>query len=169
MSDSDFDFDDCVGIANRPLKDFDGFVKGKLVSIDIKNVEFKKPRSKNDFEDDIVQKVFVFSFLIEGKTEDIKMSRMTGTKINTEIKHVKGKGRGSKQEEEYNALTETCLKLGLFDIKDVKEENNQVLIDSLKKSTKEITPDNPIKIKTKLETSESSDFENINIRTIELI
>ena len=31
MQDSDFDFDDCVGIANRPAKGLNGFVRGKLV------------------------------------------------------------------------------------------------------------------------------------------
>ena len=35
MSDIDFDFDECAGIANRPVKDLDGFVKGKLTSIAI--------------------------------------------------------------------------------------------------------------------------------------
>ena len=95
---------------------------------------------------------------------------MTGTKINTEIKHVKAKGRGSKEQEEYNALTEMCLKLGIFNKKDVKGENNQVLLDNLKNAVKSISSDKPIYIKTKLETSEkSTEFENINIRTIQLI
>lgn len=170
MSDIDFDFDECAGIANRPVKDLDGFVKGKLTSIDIQTRDFKKPRSKNDFEDDIVQKVFMFTFMMEGKTEPIKMTRMTGTKINTEVKHIKAKGRGSKEQEEYNALTEMCLKLGIFNKKDVRDENNQVLLDNLKNAVKTVSNDKPIYIKTKLETSEkSTEFENINIRTIKLI
>jgi len=80
MSEMDFDFDECVGIANRPVKDLQGYVKGKLIGIDLRNIEVKKPRSKNDFEDDIIQKVFKFSFMMEGKREPILMSKITGTK-----------------------------------------------------------------------------------------
>jgi len=168
MSDIDFDFDECAGIANRPIKDLDGFVKGKLTSITIRTETFKTPRSKKNPEDDRVQKVFVFTFIMEGKTEPIKMTKMTGTKISTEIVHVNAKGRGSKEKPEYNALTEICLKLGILTLKDVKEENTKILLDSLKKAVKTVSEDKPIYIKTKLENSDNA-LENILIRSIELI
>ena len=60
--DMDFDFDES-NIANRPNKDFEGFVKGKLVSFKMEERAFTKPRFKNDFADDIVQKVFMFNFV----------------------------------------------------------------------------------------------------------
>lgn len=170
MSEMDFDFDECVGIANRPVKDLQGYVKGKLIGIDLRNIEVKKPRSKNDFEDDIVQKVFKFSFMMEGKREPIFMSKITGTKINTDVVHVKAKGRGTKEESEYNALTELCLKLGIFKKEDITNDRQELLLKNLKEAVQSISKDNPVYIKTKLETSEkSSEFENINSRTIELI
>jgi hypothetical protein len=170
MSETDFDFDDCVGIANRPSKDIKGFVRGKLTGIDLRNIEVKKPRSKNDFEDDVIQKVFKFSFKMEGKREFILMSKITGTKINTDIVHVKGKGRGSKEESEYNALTELCLKLGIFKKEDITDDKQELLLKNLKEAVQTINEDKPVYIKTKLETSEkSNEFENINSRTIELI
>tara|TARA_B110000211_G_scaffold207514_1_gene243351 strand:- start:61 stop:582 length:522 start_codon:yes stop_codon:yes gene_type:complete len=170
MKDSDFDFDDCVGIANRPAKDLNGFVRGKLTNIDLRNIEIKKPRSKNDPEDDVIQTVLKFTFSIEGKREDITMSKITGTKISTDVVHTKGKGRGSKEEHEYNALTEICLKLGIFKKDEITDEKQDLLLKKLKDAVQSITDEKPIYIKTKLETSEkSTEFENINVRTIELI
>jgi hypothetical protein len=32
MKDSDFDFDDCIGIANRPAKGVDGFVRNHVLN-----------------------------------------------------------------------------------------------------------------------------------------
>jgi hypothetical protein len=170
MKDSDFDFDDCVGIANRPAKGIDGFVRGKLIGIDLRNIEIKKPRSKNDPEDDVVQTVLKFSFLIEGKREDISMSRITGTKISTDVAHTKAKGRGSKEEHEYNALTEICLKLAIFKKDEITDDKQELLLKKLKEAVESVSVEKPIYIKTKLETSEkSAEFENINIRSIELI
>jgi hypothetical protein len=170
MKDSDFDFDDCVGIANRPAKDIKGFVRGKLTGIDLRNIEIKKPRSKNDPEDDVIQTVLKFTFLIEGKREDITMSKITGTKISTDVVHTKGKGRGSKEEHEYNALTGICLKLGIFKKDEITDEKQDLLLKKLKDAVQSITDEKPVYIKTKLETSEkSTEFENINIRSIELI
>ena len=165
----ELDFDES-NVANRPNKDFDGYVKGKLVSFKMEERTFAKPRFKNDFADDVVQKVFMFNFVIEGKSEPIKMSRMTGTKINTEAKHIKAKGRGKKEQEEYNALTEMCIKLGIFKIEDVRDDNTKTLIENLKNAYKPISEENPIYIKTKLERCEKSyDLENIDVRTIKLI
>ena len=170
MQDSDFDFDDCVGIANRPAKSLNGYVRGKLTSIDLRNIEVKKPRSKNDPEDDVVQTVFKFTFLMEGKREDITMTRITGTKISTEVAHTKGKGRGKDEVHEYNALTEMCLKLGIFKKDEISDDNQELLLKKLKEAVKSISEEKPIYIKTKLEASEkSAEFENISVRTIELI
>jgi hypothetical protein len=170
MKDSDFDFDDCIGIANRPAKGVDGFVRGKLVGIDLRNIEVKKPRSKNNPEDDLIQKVLKFTFLMEGKREDITMSKITGTKISTEVVHTKGKGRGSKEEDEYNALTEMCLKLGIFKKEEIADDKQEILLKKLKEAVNTISNEKPIYIKTKLETSEkSTEFENINVRSIKLI
>lgn len=153
---------------NRPNKDFDGYVNGKLVSFKMEERTFAKPRFKNDFADD-VQKVCMFNFVIEGKSEPIKMSRMTGTKINTEAKHIKAKGRGKKEQEEYNALTEMCIKLGIFNIQDVKDDNTKTLLDNLKNAYKTISEESPIYIKTKLERCKKSyNLENIDISTIKL-
>ena len=45
-----------------------------------------------------------------------------------------------------------------------------MLLDSLKNAVKTVSDDKPIYIKTKLEISEkSTEFENINIRTIKTI
>jgi len=170
MLDSDFDFDDCVGIANRPAKGINGFVRGKLTGIDLRNIEIKKPRSKNDPEDDVIQTILKFTFLIEGKREDITMSKITGTKISTDVVHTKGKGRGSKEEHEYNALTGICLKLGIFKKEEITDEKQEQLLKKLKEAVGSVSVEKPIYIKTKLETSEkSAEFENINIRSIELI
>jgi hypothetical protein len=170
MKDSDFDFDECIGIANRPAKNLEGFVRGKLIGIDLRTIEVKKPRSKNNPEDDLIQKVLKFTFLIEGKREDITMSKITGTKISTEVVHTKGKGRGSKEEEEYNALTEICLKLGIFKKEEIVDDKQDMLLKKLKDALSTISSEKPVYIKTKLETSEkSADFENINVRTIKII
>ncbi len=170
MKDSDFDFDDYIGIANRPAKGVDGFVRGKLISIDLQNIEIKKPRSKNDPEDDVIQTVLKFTFLIEGKREDINMSKITGTKISTNVVYTKAKGRGSKEKDEYNVLTEMCLKLGIFEKEEIVDEKQDVLLKKLKDALNSINKENPIYIKTKLETSEkSAEFENINVRSIKLI
>ena len=170
MNDSDFDFDDCVGIANRPAKGADGFVRGKLIGVDLRNIEIKNPRSRNEPEDDVIQTVFKFSFLIEGKREAITMSKITGTKISTDVVHVKAKGRGSKETPEYNALTEMCLKLGIFKKEEMSDDKQELLLKKLKEAVKSVSKEKPIYIQTKLETSEkSAEFENINIRTIELI
>ena len=170
MKDSDFDFDDCIGIANRPAKSVDGFVRGKLIGIDLQNIEIKKPRSKNNPEDDVIQTVLKFTFLIEGKREDINMSKITGTKISTDVVHTKAKGRGSKEKDEYNALTEMCLKLGIFEKEEIVDEKQDLLLKKLKDALNSINKENPIYIKTKLETSEkSTEFENINVRSIKLI
>ena len=170
MKDSDFDFDDCVGIVNRPAKDIKGFVRGKLTGIDLRNIEIKKPRSKNDPEDDVMQTVLKFTFSVEGKREAIIMSKITGTKISTDVAHTKGKGRGSKEKDEYNALTEFCLKLGIFKKDEIIEDKQELLLKKLKEAVQSISEEKPVYIKTKLEPSEkSAEFENINVRTIELI
>jgi len=167
---SDYDFDDCVSIANRPDKNLQGYVKSKLVDISLTNIEIKKPRSKNNPEDDVVQTVFKFSFIVKGKKEDIKMSRITGTKISTDVRHIKGKGRGTGEIHEYNALTQICLNLGIFKKEDIVDDKEELLIKSLKKAVESVNEENSIYLKSKLETSEkSNDFENISISSIQLI
>jgi len=61
-----------------------------------------------------------------------------------------------------------CLKLGIFKEKELVD-NSKELLDKIKKAMSSITEENPIYIKAKLEVSDNSDFENINMRTIELI
>ena len=165
----DVDFDDCIGFANRPIKTPDGYIKGQLISMKPTQIIVKKERTKKSFEDDTTQKVLKFIFLVEGSVEPIKLSKITGTNLSTDKVHVKAKGRGENKEvPEYNALTEMCLKLGIFKEKELVD-NNKELLDKIKKAMSSITEESPIYIKAKLEVSDNSDFENINMRTIELI
>jgi hypothetical protein len=165
----DVDFDDCIGFANRPIKSTDGYIKGKLISMKPTQIIVKQKRTKKSFEDDTTQKVLKFIFLVDGSVEPIKMSKITGTNLSTDKVHVKAKGRGvNKESPEYNALTEMCLKLGIFKESELSDNNNE-LLDKVKEAMTTITESNPIYIKAKLEIGDNSDFENINMRTIELI
>ena len=139
MSDIDLDIDeldfDESNVTNRPNEDFDGYVKGKLVSITTKQQNRKKFLS--------------FNFIIEGTSEPIKMSKTTANLINSDVIHLKIDGRRKREQLKCNALTEMCIKLGIFNIRDVKNNNN-VAIDKLNNAYKTISEANPIYIKTRL-------------------
>jgi hypothetical protein len=99
------------------------------------------------------------------------MSRLTGTNLRPEKVHVKAKGRGKKQEQpEYNAFTEICLRLGIIKEKELEEKNKNLLTD-ITNAIKNVSTENPIYIKAKLQMSETGDtsFETINIKSIETI
>ncbi len=174
MSDIDLNIDELdlneSHVTNRPNKDFGGYVKGKLVFIKTKQQNRKK--------------FLRFGFIIEGTSEPIKMSKTTPNLISSDVIHLKIDGRRKREQLKCNALTEMCIKLGIFNIRDVKNNNN-VAIDKLNNAYKTISEESPIYIKTKLERckkffysrsydqegsyfKEFYDSENIDISTIKL-
>ena len=167
----DVDYDDNLGFANNPLKDNEGYVKGKLIEIKNHTLIDKKKRTSTEFADDITKKCLMFIFSMEGTTEPIRMSKLTGTNIRPEKIHVKAKGRGKdKEQPEYNALTEMCLRLGVFKHSELKT-NNKELIEKIRLAMKNTSPEKPVYIKTKLQLidNEENQFESINMKTIQVI
>ena len=162
----DFDDDDFT-FSNSINKSSSGFAKCKLVDIRKKRILVQKQRNRSEMQDDLVQIVTNFKFLVKGTKEEITINHITGTKIGTQIVHTTGVGRGKREKAEYNALTETCLKLGIFDIEDVKSQNEEILLEKLKKAVKEIDEENHIALKCKMKMN-SRNFQTVDIKTIEL-
>ena len=166
-SNRNIDFDKIVRKSIRP-KIIDGYAYGRLVDIELKDISVKKERSRASYEDDLIQTVFNFKFEIDTNKDKIVINHITGTNIGTQITHIKALGRGKAEEPEYNALTETCLKLGVFERSEVKDENEDLLISKLKKAMNTVSEEKPITIKCKL-TQNSKNFDVISVRTIKLI
>lgn len=165
------DFEDEIGIANKPVKDTEGYVNAKLVKMRPDTIKHKKKRSSREYGDDLTQKCIKFSFLVDGLVEPIHMSKITGTNISVEPTHTVAKGRGKKKEKpEYNAFTEMCLKLGVLLEEDLKKEHKN-LLDKLKKAMITISEEKPIHVKTKLMSVEKveGDLETIDVRSLKLV
>ena len=118
-------------------------------------------------QDDLVQIVTNFKFLVKGTKEDITINHITGTKIGTQVVHTTGVGRGQREKAEYNALTETCLKTGIFDVSDVKDQNEEKLLADLKKAVKDINEENCIVLRCKMKLN-SKNFQTVDVKTIKL-
>ena len=122
-----YDLDEYVSFANTPLKDDKGCIKAKLVKIDKKLILSSKKRTNRDLADDITQKAFKFVFEVVGTKENITMSLLTGTNIRPDKVHVKAKGRGkTKEQPEYNKLTELLLRLNVFTIEELDKRGSIV-------------------------------------------
>ena len=163
-----YDIDEFVGFANTPLKDDKGYIKAKLVKIDKKLILSSKKRTSRDLADDITQKAFKFIFEVVGTKENITMSILTGTNIRPDKVHVKAKGRGkTKEQPEYNKLTELLLRLKIATIEEISSFDNKKTDEILKRMREANT--NHIFIKSKLQIQEDGEFETLNPRTIEKI
>lgn len=164
------DFEDEIGIANKPVKNTEGYVKARLVKMRPDTIKHKKKRSSREYGDDLTQKCIKFSFLVDGLVEPIHMSKITGTNISVEPTHTVAKGRGKKKEKpEYNAFTEMCLKLGILTEEDLTKEH-KALLDKIKKAMLTISEENPIEVKTKLMSVDKvdGDLETIDVRSLKL-
>ncbi len=164
-----YDLDEYVSFANTPLKDDKGYIKAKLVKIDRKLLISSKKRTSRDLADDVTQKAFKFIFDVVGTKENITMSILTGTNIRPDKVHVKAKGRGkTKEQPEYNKLTELLLRLNVFTIDELKRRDELVLnktADFIKNIEK-----NNIYIKSRLEMQNNdTSFTSLYIKSIELI
>jgi len=164
-----YDLDEYVSFANTPLKDDKGYIKAKLVKIEKRQMISSKKRTSRDLADDITQKCFKFIFDVVGNKEIITMSILTGTNIRPDKVHVKAKGRGkSKEQPEYNKLTELLLRLNVFSI-DELEKRDEVVLSKTSNLIKTIN-EKPIYLKGKLEIQNNeTTFETLNIKSIEVI
>jgi len=164
-----FDLDEFVSFANTPLKDELGYVKAKLIKIERKLLLSSKKRTSKDLSDDVTQKAFKFVFNVVGSRENIIMSLLTGTNIRPDKVYVKSKGRGkTKEQPEYNKLTELLLRLNVFNVEEL-EKRDEVVLNKTTNLIKNIG-ENPIYIKAKLEIQNNeSTFETLNIKSIEII
>jgi len=165
----DVDFDDYLGFANTPLKDDKGYIKAKLTKIEKKLTISSKNRTSRDLADDITQKCFKFIFDVVGNKENITMSILTGTNIRPDKVHVKAKGRGkTKEQPEYNKLTELLLRLKVFNVEEL-EKRDEIVLKKTSDLIKNISQ-KPICVKAKLEIQNNdTTFETINIKSIEVI
>jgi hypothetical protein len=165
----DVDFDDYLGFANTPLKDDKSYIKAKLTKIEKKLTINSKNRTSRDLADDITQKCFKFVFDVIGNKENITMSILTGTNIRPDKVHVKAKGRGkTKEQPEYNKLTELLLRLNVFTIEELNKRD-EIVLNKTSNLIKNIG-EKPIYIKAKLEIQNNdTTFETINIKSIEII
>ncbi len=165
----DVDYDDYLSFANSPLKDDKGYIKAKLIKIDKTQTISRQNRTTRDLADDITQKCFKFIFDVVGTKENITMSILTGTNIRPDKVYIKAKGRGkTKEQPEYNKLTELLLRLNIFTVDELEKRDESVLSKTanLIKAIK----DNPIYIKAKLEIQNNeTTFETLNIKSIEVI
>ena len=164
-----YDFDEDVSFANTPLKDDKGYIKAKLVKIDKRYINTTKTRTIRDLADDVTQKAFRFIFEVVGNKENITMSILTGTNIRPDKVHVKAKGRGkTKEQPEYNKLTELLLRLKVFTVEEL-EKRDEIVLNKTSNLIKTIS-EKPICIKAKLEIQNNeTTFENLNIKSIEVI
>lgn len=158
-----------LGFANLPIKDNEGFVRGKLTEISYKTFISKEKRTKKSLEDDKTYNAFVFNFEIESTGDKpIKMNIRTGTLISPEKSHIKAKGRGkTKEQPEYNKLTELLLRLKIATIEEISSFDNKKTDEILKRMRE--ANSNHIFIKSKLQIQEDGEFETLNPRTIEKI
>lgn len=158
-----------LSFANLPIKDNDGFVRGKLTEISYKNFISKEKRTNKNLEDDKTYNAFVFNFEIESTGDKpIKMNIRTGTLISPEKSHIKAKGRGkNKEQPEYNKLTELLLRLKIATIEEIASFDNKKTDEILKRMRE--ANNNHIFIKSKLQIQEDGEFETLNPRTIEKI
>jgi len=164
-----YDLDEYVSFANTPLKDDKGYIKAKLVKIDRKLLISSKKRTSRDLADDITQKAFKFIFDVVGTKENITMSILTGTNIRPDKVHIKAKGRGkTKEQPEYNKLTELLIRLNVFTIEEL-DKRDELVLNKTSNFIKNIS-EKPIYIKAKLEIQNNeTSFENLNIKSIEII
>ena len=166
-----YNFNDLdLGFANRPLKDENGFVRGQLIEISNKTFISKEKRTIKSLEDDKTYKAFVFDFLIESTGDKpIKMNVRTGTLISPEKTHIKAKGRGkTKEQPEYNKLTEILLRLKICTIEEIQKNNLDILKEIRERMNNVIKK--PIHFKSKLQIQEDAEnLETLNNRTIETI
>jgi len=163
------DFDSDYTFANYPLKDAEGFVKAKLIEVKLDRTRNTKQRTSKSLQDDTTIIVTKFNFLLEGASKPIKSKRNTGTSLNPNKIYIKAKGRGSSKEQpEYNAFTEMCLRLGFITLEQLNSRPEDIS-NILKTAFKAVSEENPIYIKTQLVNDDETDsyFENVNIRTIE--
>jgi len=159
-----------LGFANTPLKDENGFVRGKLVAISKKTFISKEKRTMKSLEDDKTYQTFVFEFLIESTGDKpIKMNVLTGTLISPKKVYIKAKGRGkTKEQPEYNKLTELLLRLKLTTIEEIESYNNDITKQIIKRMNDVFK--NHIHLKSKLQIQEDvENLETLNNRTIEKI
>jgi hypothetical protein len=165
------DFDSEYTFANYPLKDKDSFVRAKLVEVKPDRIKDIKQRTSKTLQDDKTFIVTRFNFLLEGASKPIKNSVITGTSLNPNKVHVKAKGRGAtKEQPEYNAFTEICLRLGFISLEQLNSRPEDIS-EILKKAFKSVSEENPIFIKAQLINidSETSTLETVNIKTVEQI
>ena len=164
-----YDLDEYVAFANTPSKDDKGYVKAKLIKIEKKTTISSKKRTSRDLADDITQKCFKFIFEVVGTKENITMSILTGTNIRPDKVYVKAKGRGkTKEQPEYNKLTELLLRLNVFTV-DELEKRDEIVLSKTSNLIKTIN-EKPIYIQGKLEIQNNeTTFETINIKSIEVI
>ena len=96
------------------------------------------------------------------------MNIRTGTLISPEKSHIKAKGRGkTKEQPEYNKLTELLLRLKIATIEEIASFDNKKTDEILERMRE--ANNNHIFIKSKLQIQEDGEFETLNPRTIEKI
>jgi hypothetical protein len=165
------DFDSEYTFANYPLKDKDNFVKAKLIEVKPDKLKDIKQRTSKTLQDEKTVIVTRFSFLLEGANKPIKNSVITGTSLNPNKVYIKAKGRGANKEEpEYNAFTEICLRLGFINLEQLNSRPEDISI-ILKNAFKSVSEDKPVFVKTQLINTDldATTLEVVNIKTIEKI
>lgn len=165
------DFDSEYTFANYPLKDKDLYVRAKLIEVKPDKIKDTKQRTSKTFQDEKTSIVTRFNFLLEGASKPIKTSVVTGTSLNPNKIYIKAKGRGSNKEQpEYNAFTEMCLRLGFISIEHLNSRPEDIS-NILKSAFKAVSEEKPIFVKVQLinTDSENSHLEVVNIKTLSQI
>ena len=162
------DFDSEYTFANYPLKDKDGFVRAKLIEVRPDKIKDIKQRTSKTLQDEKTYIATRFVFLLEGASNPIKSSAITGTILNPNKVYIKAKGRGAtKEQPEYNLFTEMCLRLGFISLEQLNSRPEDIS-EILKKAFKAVSEDKPVFIKTQLINTDldTTTLETVNIKTI---